>query len=495
MKDDLLSNDCSISKRPESVGLSRRHKNKEREMVNKRTWLIVLFASILVLALGAGPQPAATVCALSPTTTVPYSGRLGDEAGQSVVDGAYDLSFALYEAPEGGNSLWSETQTGVAVQGGSFTCQLGSVNPLPAGVQEGQGWLAVGVRGPEEAEFTALTPRQAWSASPASPNNGAACPHDHFGETWTGTGLALALNSSYANNETLYVTNNATSGDGIRVYNSGTASDDAALEGNNLSSGSGVYGKSTSGLGVKGTSGWVGVWGESTAAANGVGVGGLANASGCFAGIGGCYGVQGSSTGGYGVEGYTDGSGVAVHAFSYGSGVALRVDGQYGGNLIEAYHGPLFADRRFYVTDAGQVYADGQFHPGGADLAEMLPAGDGLEPGDVLAVGADGKLARSTQAYQTSVVGVYSTKPGFVGGAEDGADLTGKVPLAVVGVAPVKVTAENGPIHPGDLLVASSTPGHAMKAGSNPPVGTVIGKALAALQSGSGVIQALVTLQ
>ena len=74
-------------------------------------------------------------------------------------------------------------------------------------------------------------------------------------------------------------------------------------------------------------------------------------------------------------------------------------------------------------------------------------------------------------------------------------NLTGKIPLAVIGVVPVKVSAENGPIHPGDLLVASSTPGYAMKAGPNPSVGTVIGKALASLLEGTGMIQILVMLQ
>ena len=62
-------------------------------------------------------------------------------------------------------------------------------------------------------------------------------------------------------------------------------------------------------------------------------------------------------------------------------------------------------------------------------------------------------------------------------------------------MVPVKVSAENGAIHPGDLLVASSTPGHAMKAGSDPSVGTVIGKALGSLENGTGVIQMLVMLQ
>ena len=67
--------------------------------------------------------------------------------------------------------------------------------------------------------------------------------------------------------------------------------------------------------------------------------------------------------------------------------------------------------------------------------------------------------------------------------------------LALVGKVPVKVSAENGPIHIGDLLVASSTPGHAMRAGSNPAPGTVIGKALDNLESGTGVILLLINLQ
>jgi len=67
--------------------------------------------------------------------------------------------------------------------------------------------------------------------------------------------------------------------------------------------------------------------------------------------------------------------------------------------------------------------------------------------------------------------------------------------LALAGVVPVKVTAENGPIAPGDLLVSSSTPGHAMCGGDNPPAGTVIGKALGALAAGSGTILMLVMLR
>jgi hypothetical protein len=58
------------------------------------------------------------------------------------------------------------------------------------------------------------------------------------------------------------------------------------------------------------------------------------------------------------------------------------------------------------------------------------------------------------------------------------------------------VTAENGPIHRGDLLVTSAKAGYAMKGTDrNRMLGAVIGKAMGSLDSGSGVIEVLVTLQ
>jgi hypothetical protein len=67
---------------------------------------------------------------------------------------------------------------------------------------------------------------------------------------------------------------------------------------------------------------------------------------------------------------------------------------------------------------------------------------------------------------------------------------------------PVNASAENGAISPGDLLTTSATPGYAMKA---TPItvggvtfyrpGTIVGKALQALDGGTGQIQALVALQ
>jgi hypothetical protein len=154
----------------------------------------------------------------------------------------------------------------------------------------------------------------------------------------------------------------------------------------------------------------------------------------------------------------------------------------------------------FRVRESGEVSADGSFTGGGADFAEMVQPGDAdLEPGDVLVIGPDGQMIRSTEVQQATVVGVYSTDPGFVAGKklnESGNPLEpGQIPLAVVGRVPVKASAENGSIQPGDLLVTSDTPGHAMKANVDPSVGTVIGKALETLEEGTDVIQMLVMLQ
>jgi len=68
--------------------------------------------------------------------------------------------------------------------------------------------------------------------------------------------------------------------------------------------------------------------------------------------------------------------------------------------------------------------------------------------------------------------------------------------MAMVGIVPTKVSTENGPIKEGDLLVTSSTPGYVMKGTDRSAMtGAIVGKALAAMDSGTGVIEVLVSLQ
>ena len=137
----------------------------------------------------------------------------------------------------------------------------------------------------------------------------------------------------------------------------------------------------------------------------------------------------------------------------------------------------------------------------GGDYAESVDVtGDRTkyEPGDVLVIDPNvpGNFLKSVAPYSTSVSGIYSTKPGTVGRRQLTPMVAEEVPMAMMGIVPTKVTAENGAIHPGDLLVTSSTPGYAMKGTDrNRMLGAVIGKALGSLDSGKGAIEVVVTFQ
>jgi hypothetical protein len=137
----------------------------------------------------------------------------------------------------------------------------------------------------------------------------------------------------------------------------------------------------------------------------------------------------------------------------------------------------------------------------GGDYAESVDvSGDRThyEPGDVLVIDPDvsGRFLKSSEPYSTSVTGIYSTKPGTVGRRQLTPKSPEEVPMAMIGIVPTKVSAENGSVHRGDLLVTSSTPGYAMKGTDRSRMlGAVIGKALDNLDSGKGVIEIVVTLQ
>jgi hypothetical protein len=187
------------------------------------------------------------------------------------------------------------------------------------------------------------------------------------------------------------------------------------------------------------------------------------------------------------------GTALAVGILSTATGDAIRVcNSGLGGRSCT---NPIFR-----VLPNGNVEADGSYTSPAADFAERLHVDPThtYVPGDVIAISrdTDRTVTLSDQPYSTAVVGVYSTKPGFVGGSviEETAADGSTIPVALVGIVPVKVSAENGAIHRGDLLTTSATLGHAMKA-SEFRVGTIVGKAMGELESGTGIIQVLLTLQ
>lgn len=137
----------------------------------------------------------------------------------------------------------------------------------------------------------------------------------------------------------------------------------------------------------------------------------------------------------------------------------------------------------------------------GGDYAESVDvSGERAKygPGDVLIIDDThlGKFLKSSEPYSQGIAGVYSTKPGLVGRRQTTPRTSEEIPMGVVGILPVKVTTENGPIHPRDLLVASSKAGYAMKGtDQSRMIGAVIGKAMGAIESGTGVIEVLVNVQ
>ncbi len=223
-----------------------------------------------------------------------------------------------------------------------------------------------------------------------------------------------------------------------------------------------------------------------------------------------------------GVDARTDGAesqGVTVETSGdYSEGVYVHTTGlhSYGisaetwgdSNCIDAYSdqgtGVVATtgrtDNKWGLYTPDYIYAKGTQYPA-VDVAEYFPVEDSPEPGTVMVVGPEGMLQSSTAAYDTRVVGIVSTDPAVSLGAHDTGN-PGEAPIAVAGRVPCKVDASNGAIHPGDLLTTSDLPGYAMKAEPTMingrgfyPDGTILGKALGTLESGTGTIEVLVTLQ
>jgi hypothetical protein len=135
-----------------------------------------------------------------------------------------------------------------------------------------------------------------------------------------------------------------------------------------------------------------------------------------------------------------------------------------------------------------------------ADCAEEFDVAEAevIEPGAVMVFNADGRIRKSSEAYDRKVAGVISGagnyRPGIV--LDKHVSNERRMPVALLGKVYCNVDATRSPIEVGDLLTTSDTPGHAMKASdSRKAFGAVLGKALKPLASGRGLIPVLVNMQ
>ena len=348
-------------------------------------------------------------------------------AGFGPVNGVYGHSDA-------GTGVNGNSQTGVGVSGytSSTTTENAAVFGNNSGVGPGVKGIAThgfGVygRSTDDAGVIGYTEsRNPYSAAIFGGNNGGL---GYGVNGWSSAGTGVFGNSS--------------TGIGVSGYTSSTQLSNAGVYGSNGGSGAGVYGWSPSGSGVYGNSmdGYgVNAYSPHFIGVNGYSDTGLGMWTASRSGIG-IYAqtITGTAAGYFTATNPTQATAVVVNA---GASSVLQLqnggangDGSGGGDFIEAVSSDG-GDVQFRVTTSGTVKADGPYDSSGADFAEMLPAGSDVEPGDVLVIGLDGTLRPSTEPYQLTVVGVHSTRPGFVGGnAIDGSN-AGKIPLAIMGVVP-----------------------------------------------------------
>jgi hypothetical protein len=160
---------------------------------------------------------------------------------------------------------------------------------------------------------------------------------------------------------------------------------------------------------------------------------------------------------------------------------------QEDGDLLVT--GRIFPGNRGVAQDEAYIYYDeagggymrtnaAGWSVGSYDFAETYPAAEVLQPGEAVEFSeVAGEVQRSSGVpYSNRLVGIVSTRPGFLAG-----ELTeGNYPIALSGRVPALVSLENGVVKVGDPLTTSATPGKLMKA-TEP--GPVAGYALQSLDS------------
>lgn len=394
-----------------------------------------------LLVQTAGLGSAARIINSSAANAVPalHVSTVGSSTGISTFS---KTVAALYAGSEIGIGVWAKSDKGSA---GKFEITNALSNALALDVRNAGG---------SSAGFFENSNTNSPSPAVSAINQGDA--EAIYARSTGGSAGVFAISNAANSHPSVLATTAGTGGAGYFVIDN-SASAFAAVAGNTDGSGPGVYGYSAKGYGV---------WGHSSD--NHVGVYGSSSS-----GIGGLFQLTGGNTG------------AAIRAFvSSPTSTADIAWFQHTGNMVAR------------IDINGKGYFNGGTASSGADVAEYVPtSGTTPQPGDVVEFDSalEDHYRISTIANNPRVAGVISTEPGVTLNDKTGATKATSGPaLALAGRVPVKATNENGPIGIGDLLVASSMPGHAMRAPLDPAPGTVIGKAAQKLDSARGSITMLV---
>ena len=464
-----------------------------------------------------------------------YQGLLKNSG--SLAQGSYDFTFKLYSDSTAGSQIATDQVVlGVQVDNGFFTVPL----DFGAGSFDGNArWLDIQVRAAGGGSYTQLLPRQALRPVPYAtraingPSGSSQWVNDSYGinypnkigvGTTTNPTATVWFNSGTSANNTLYVTSNNGPWAALGIRNYGTNGvglyDDTSAQHylaghlgvgqispgypvdvlNNVGSGMRVIGYGAQNILNPHP-------GEGINAA--LFVHGYTG-SGAFGNV--SDGIYASSTDARAVEGWT--SSTTQGAVTGDNTVAQTYGwlGSPGEGVLGASLNTSRPAGRFNAAPGGvAIEANGVTKTktlqimGGADLAEPFDvthaAGAKPDPGSVVVIDPahPGDLAVSEAAYDTRVAGVISgahdLAPGMVM-QSDAEHVHGDHPVALTGRVWCKVDASFGAVRPGDLLVSSPTPGHAMLAkDAARRNGAVLGKAMTSLEAGRGLVLVLVSLQ
>jgi len=478
---------------------------------NVTVWLVLIWIALVPSVSAQTPR------------TVQFNGVVRNEAGQPRA-GAATLTFSLYAEAEGAVPLWTEVQSVTLDGQGRYAVALGALSseglPLEKFTSGEARWLGVAVDGGRELPRVALlSVPYALKAADAETIGGR--PPSAFvlaGET-TGTG---ADGLTYVNPKLL-----AGAGSGVMpLATSGTTGFLGKFT-NSTDLGDSAIFQLGSSIGV-GTTVPAASFHSVSSAAPGALFDVYSNTLGALPVVfraargtpGAPTAVQtddilgGLAVRGYGATGFSPGQGQVMFRAAEpwtdaAHGTYLQLTTTPLGSALWVERVRIDSAGRVGIGTstptallhvAGNAMVDGNIAAKYQDVAEWVETGGPLAPGTVVVVNPEAANAAqpSAKAYDVGVAGAVSAQPGVVLG-EQGAT---KSLVSQSGRVKVKVDASYGAIKAGDLLVTSPTPGYAMK---SKPVrvggvalhrpGTIVGKALEPLASGTGEILVLLTLQ